>query len=469
MSNRFEVQVVALDKFTAVFRNLNNQASKAVRPITMTARQVTMLGRELHLDKLASGFGKVTNAATMMSRTLGLSLGPLESVLGLGAAGGIIGALGAAGIAATALAVRSASAGFEVRRTAKTIGLTTDGLQRYRGAASLAGVATTDMDESLASFGQTLEDAKFGRNMDAMARWAILMKGAAIPMKDGMIDEATALRMMADKLQQIADPRVQMLIASGFGLDRALPLLREGSDNLRELGDEADNLGLVQGVHALDWSEAFVKSLNRLKGTLTGVANEWGQEFVPTIGKGIDNLNRAIGPDTEKGNKKRSTPFSNMFAVGPINAVYDLLWRRMVSPAEITGPGDRTRSGPIGGAMHSGPLTRADYAAMAASAAGGGGDAGMRAAMNFSPEDAAHAAAVEHADQNIRDIQRELATQRDPGARRALQEELARNQGVKVEVQFKNAPTGTTATARDAAGMYLPTRVHYSMPSETMP
>ena len=60
MANNFEVRVRAIDDFTKTFRNLNDQASRAVRPLVNVHRQVGMLAREMHLDKMAKGMGVVS-------------------------------------------------------------------------------------------------------------------------------------------------------------------------------------------------------------------------------------------------------------------------------------------------------------------------------------------------------------------------------------------------------------------------
>jgi hypothetical protein len=95
----------------------------------------------------------------------------------------------------------------------------------------------------------------------------------------------------------------------------------------------------------------------------------------------------------------------------------------------------------------------------------------MAAAMQFTPEEVARQDADEHSAENRRELMREIQRTRDPNARAVLQGELNKLDGrVQVEVAFKNAPAGTTATARNPTNnAYVPTRISYAMPSGDMP
>jgi hypothetical protein len=78
-------------------------------------------------------------------------------------------------------------------RTAGLIGVSTDDLQRYRGAAKLAGVDSAVLTRSLATLGDTLQDAQFGRNPQAL----IILNRLGISIKrnaSGVIDSVPRSR-----------------------------------------------------------------------------------------------------------------------------------------------------------------------------------------------------------------------------------------------------------------------------------
>ena len=464
MANKFEVQVVALDRFTKTFRNLNNQASKAARPLVNIHRQVGALAKEMHLDKAAKGLGKVSDAAVTLTRTLGLSLGPLESVLG---AGGIVGGLLAAGGAAIGLGVRFASAGFEVNRTSQRLGVSTDALQRYRGAMRLGGVDSDAFTSNLEALGNTLQDAKFGRNplaLQMLNKFGLSVHTGA----DGVIDTITTMKELAGVLQHVADPHVRAIIAGAFGLQDALPVLMKGPEAVENLANEAARLGVVAGPQALKWSDDFTTSLNHLKVAADGVANTVGSKMVPVLTTGLDALTKGIRTGGWQGG------LAKLYALSPDPVSQALAGglKSFASPA--TTPDQRTVSGQIGGSLQQGPY-RAPGGAVPMNAAPPAGvvrsaaEQQMAGQMGFTPAELERQQADEDSAGNRRELMREIQRTRDPANRALLQGEMNKiDQRMQLEVTFKGLPSGMTATARGKTeNAFVPTRIAYSMPGDS--
>lgn len=446
MANKFEVQVVALDKFTKTFRKLNDSASRAVRPLTNMQRQVGALSRELHLDKVAKGMGKVSQASLGVARNLGLATAPLEALFGLGLVGGIAGVAGAI----VTLGARWGNLGFEINRTSQNIGVSTDDLQRYRGAATLAGISVEAMTGALDSLGTTLHSADQQGNQGPLA---ILEKlGIKIQRgKDGVVDTTAALIDLSRAIQRTSDPFTQRTIASAFGLEQALPLLRQGPEAIGRLAKEAERLGLVQGPKALQWAQDFGDALNRLKGSISGVANEWGAKFTPALTRGMNLLSEASAPSASK--DATSTKSGFPFNAGPIAAGLAIASKVGGSLfGAPTDPGTRKVSGTV------------TYdTAGAASSDGRFVDPAVQAARDR------EAMAIK---------QREFNSEQDPSVKAALGREIARDQQrdaggspqqtVKVEVTMNNAPPGTQVQAKQG-NSFVPTRISYSMPTTVTP
>jgi hypothetical protein len=463
VANKFEVQVVALDRFTKTFRDLNNRASKTARPLVNVQRQIGALARETHLDKVAKGLGRVSDAAVTVGRTLGVSLGPLESILGIGAAGGIIGAVGAAGIAAVGLGARFASAGFEVSRTSQLIGVGERDLQRYRGAARLAGVDQDALTASLANLGTTLQDARFGRNVTALQMLGKFGLGIHTD-KNGVVDSVQTWRELADVLHNVTDPHVRQVIADAFGVRDALPLLVQGSKAVDDLASKSEALGTTKGREALQWSNDFTDSLNRMQEAVRGVSDSMGARMVPSMTRAMDVVTNRLTESHANPVKAwwgfNEDAIRGGMKVTGVGALIDKVQGLLRGPA-LTTPEQRTVRGTIGGPAWptgpSGPQSASDRA--------------MAAQMQFTPEELERQQASEHSAENRRQLMAEIARTRDPGNRAILQGELNKLDGrVQVEVAFKNAPPGTTATARNSASnAYVPTRISYSMPTGDMP
>jgi len=353
MANRFEVQVVALDRFTKTFRDLNDRASKTARPLVNVQRQIGALAREAHLDKVAKGLGHVSEAAVTVGRTLGVSLGPLESILGMGAAGGIIGGVTALGVAAVGLGARFGNAGFEIGRTSQRIGVSAKELQDWRGAGELANVSVEATTAALEKMGTTLQDAKWGR--DPAALQALNKLGIGVPMKNGLVDISGALFQISDAMRSIDDPHARQVLADALHLPpEAIPLLLEGADGVRALSAEYRRLHGEVGPKALQWSEDFTKSLNRLKVAADGVAMSVGGKVVPSLTKGMDAVTNRLA-------QSHSNPLGAWLGlngdalrggmkVTGVGALFDKARDLLRGPA-LTTPDQRTVSGRIGGAL----------------------------------------------------------------------------------------------------------------------
>ena len=461
MANKFEVQVVALDRYTKTFRDLNNKASKAVRPLVNVQRQVGALAREMHLDKAAKGMGKVSDAAVTLSRTLGLSLGPLESVLG---AGGIVGALLAAAGGAVALGVNFARTGFEVSRTAQALGVSTKDLQRYRGAMELAGIDAGVADQAIGSLGHTLQDARFGR--DPVALQVLRQLGIGIPMKNGIVDQVSALESISRALSKISDPQLRRVLADALHIPQeALPALIEGADAMDRLRQKAQDLGVVLDDSGIKKATEFTTSLNLLKVAAEGAGNSLGSKFLPPIAQGIDYITKMLTQSGKAPAATAQTGISDFVLAGPRSLGW--LGSTLLHGNMPTTPAQRSVSGKIGDAPGQASSTDAPPGVTRSAS-----DRQMAAQMTFTPAEIARQQADEDSAENRRQLVRELARTSDPGSRGVLQGELNKiDQRLHVEVTLRNAPAGTTATARIASAdaPNATARVQFAMPTGDMP
>lgn len=459
MANKFEVQVVALDRYTKVFRDLNNQASKAARPLVNVQRQVGALAREMHLDKAAKAMGKVSDAAVSVSRELGLSLGPLEALLG---AGGIVGGLLAASGAAIALGVNVARTGFQADRAAQAMGVSTKVLQQYRGAMELMGIDASVADETLSSLGRTLQDARFGR--DPVALQVLRQLGIGIPMKNGVVDQAAAIEGIARALSQIADPQTRRVLADALHIPQdALPALMQGADAMQRLRDKAHELGVDLDDNGIKKANDFTTSLNLLKVALEGAGNTMGSKLLPPMAQALDYMTKMV---SQSGRTPGTTGMQGAWDVitsGPRFVRW--LGSTALHGNIPTTEAERHVSGQI-----TGPVPTA--AAAAPRGANVLSAAENAALDDFTPGERARQQASEDSAENRRQLVAEIAKTRDPGNRAILQGELNKiDARLHVEVTLRGAPPGTSASAR-VASADIPgatARVQFAMPTGDMP
>lgn len=244
------------DNANALLLSLSADTSKSLKALDALSRRLDGLAPELEK--------KGKKAMTGLERTLARpNLGKaLDSVFDrsrlavfeAGAAripifGSAIEALGPAGLAAAAgigavvAAFAQAKAavqfGDAIADAATKVGVSTDVLQEYRYAIHQLGGEYGDADEALSAFTQTLGKAQTigGKSLKAFKELEL------DPSKFHDADEA--LRAVLDKLSRIQDESKRQGLAAALGLEKFIPLAREGTAKLDELREAGRNLGFV--------------------------------------------------------------------------------------------------------------------------------------------------------------------------------------------------------------------------------
>lgn len=284
----FNIRITAVDKATQVINRVNDRIGKAFRPYEQAKRSAgsffDALGKNDLVAKPLWALEKIGAGVT----NLGASFGIAESsVLGgtariassLGMVGGPFGAFAAgtvvAGGAAAAVGVKMGQLGFDIERTARSLGMSTERLQEYRGAAKLAGLSTEAMDSSLGSLAATLTDAAAGRNPQAQAlldQFGISVKKT----KDGAVDVDDALRRIANSVSRLKDPNMQRKAVDILGLQDTLSLLREGEGAMVSLMGKARQLGYVMGDEVVKQNKKQADSWNETKTAVDSIGISLG-------------------------------------------------------------------------------------------------------------------------------------------------------------------------------------------------
>lgn len=141
-SPSFSITINAVDKATAVAKRVNESIAKITKPIADVKSSVAGFNKETGLDQLGKKFESVGKSAQTVARSVASIAPPLAAIVGVGSV---------AGIAAFATSWGRAAA--EIANTSSVIGVTTTDLQRYRGAARVAGLSADAMTSSMQSLG----------------------------------------------------------------------------------------------------------------------------------------------------------------------------------------------------------------------------------------------------------------------------------------------------------------------------
>jgi len=176
-------------------------------------------------------------------------------------AGATVGAL----VSLTKSAIDTAS---QIKDLSDRLGLSTTQLQKYTTAANLAGVNS-----------QVFETAVSKLN-DKMANGEI-----------GYKTTAGALEALADRVKDAKTNIEAAAIANeAFGAKdgaKLLPFLKQGSEGIRQLGIEAENLGIILDAETIEKAEQFGDRLDLLGKT---VKNNFYQGFLAAFVDETDSL-----------------------------------------------------------------------------------------------------------------------------------------------------------------------------------
>lgn len=199
-----------------------------------------------------------------------------------------VAAMAAAGLAAltagaVAIAGDTAEAAKQAANMAATLGMSTDEYQRLAYAIEKYGADATDLVDLL---GQTADYAIEAANGNKT--YAELFERMGIDVQEFIkLSPADQMMALADALASVEDPTQRLAIASallGDDLSKKLtPVLLKGSEGLKELGDEAERLGLVMSEEAIQAGQEYAQQLVELDGRLESLKQTIGLALIPVL------------------------------------------------------------------------------------------------------------------------------------------------------------------------------------------
>jgi ribosomal protein L12E/L44/L45/RPP1/RPP2 len=210
---------------------------------------------------------------------------------------GLKGALGSVAAFTTGLVggLLSAQAAFEgvmnainnadrLDELSSRLGISTEQLSAWGYAAKLSGNDLESLTGSIQKFSKTVASAA-----DANSRQAELFASLGINVKDAagnLRDVEELLPEVADRFKQLNNDTTEAALAQElFGRSGAelLEFLNRGSDGLRELGDEAKNLGAIIDGDTAKAAAAFNDELDKLRFTTNGYFTSIAREVLPAL------------------------------------------------------------------------------------------------------------------------------------------------------------------------------------------
>lgn len=193
-------------------------------------------------------------------------------------------AAGAAAGTLFGIAKATANAGDEARKSAMSVGVSTEAFQEMSFAAKLGGVEQEAFTGALQKLSRSAVEAGAG-----IATYADTYKKLGINVKttDGKIKGSEQLLgEIADRFQKMPDGAEKTALAMElFGRTGAklIPTLNAGSEGIGKLRQEAQDLGIVISEDTAAASEEMNDNIERLMSAFTGLRNILGAALIPLI------------------------------------------------------------------------------------------------------------------------------------------------------------------------------------------
>lgn len=286
-NNAFVITISAADKATATIRKVNDAMSKITRPFEEVGKSFKSLGREIGIDKIGKNLSKIGATARTAARGVGEIVAPLAGISGIATVAGII-----------HLADSWGALGRSIVYASQNIGVSTTQLQEFQGAARLAGLSGDAMTQSLQGLGNTMEDALYGRNQQAL----MLFNRLGVGIKrtgTGAMDVTAEYDALGKAIYKLKTPQQQWLAASQFGLTALLPLIRKYHGDMKKARADAEKQGIVMTPAQIKSAQDYADAMSRLSLQGSVLKNTIGNALIPALTPLIEQLTGWISANRE--------------------------------------------------------------------------------------------------------------------------------------------------------------------------
>ena len=190
----------------------------------------------------------------------------------------------AAGGALLGNAYNAAKAADDINTLSKQYGIATDQIQKMNYAQDLVDVSTEDMLSSMNKL--TKQIGKGSAVFDELGVSIIDASGNYRSVEDVWYDTLDALSKIEDETQR------DILAQEVFGKSAVslTGIIDDGGAALREMGEEAESMGLILSQDALDSANRFNDGIDKLKATATQAFLEAGASLADTLVPALETL-----------------------------------------------------------------------------------------------------------------------------------------------------------------------------------
>ncbi len=188
----------------------------------------------------------------------------------------------------------------DLNTLSKQTGISTDELQKFQYASALIDVSIEDMTGALKKL-----KPKITEDNKALAELGVSTTNADGSMRgatDVFFDAVEALSKIDNETER--DQKAMELF--GKSADSLAGIIDDGGKALKELGKEAEDLGIILDGDTLDALNETNDTIDKMKGLVKGSLGQLGATIAKVVAPAVEKLSKKIGEWTDK--LKKLTP-----------------------------------------------------------------------------------------------------------------------------------------------------------------
>jgi hypothetical protein len=265
---------IAYNNNEAALAKLNNELAENGNAIANSNEKAQTFGDSIR--NMASSLGLEVSPAleAVASKFDGISKEVGNAVLGIGA---IVATFASCTFGAAEMAD-------ELLELSSVTGITTDQLQKMQYASDFLDVDVESMTGSITKLTRNMNSARDGakEQAEAFAKLHVKYKevnGELLNAEDVFYSTIDALGKVTNETERDA-LAMTLLGKSAKDLN---PLIEAGSEKLRELGIEAEDMGVIMGGESLDKLGKMKDAMDKFDNTTTALKNSLGLVLLPIL------------------------------------------------------------------------------------------------------------------------------------------------------------------------------------------
>lgn len=240
------------------------------------------------IDRFRGGLQGVLTGQGGLGDLLGAFQGiPPQALLAAGSVVAITGAVVGLGIAIQSSLSSLVSQGDELDKASQAAGVSVENLQQLRYAAGMSGIEADKLADAFKEVNNALGEGKEGEKAKIFEKLGISITDATGKFKtaDQLLIES------ADSFAKLGSDQERAILAMKlFGEEgkNLVPLLKQGSDAVREQMKEHDALGATLGGDTVKAAAEFNDQMSRVGTLLEGLKHSFAEMFLPSAKLVVD-------------------------------------------------------------------------------------------------------------------------------------------------------------------------------------